>query len=116
MSDFKDMLKSLRKERDLSQVELAKKIGVAPTTISMYEQGKREPDFETEEKLADFFNVNLDTLRGKAHLPILSDDEKLLLKIYRSLPDSQKKLILGYADGKLQEQKQEEPAAHRKAV
>lgn len=36
-----------------------------PITISMYEVGKREPDFETEEKIADFFNTDLNILRGR---------------------------------------------------
>lgn len=31
----------------------------------MYEVGKREPDFKTEEKIADFFRTDLDTLRGR---------------------------------------------------
>ena len=31
----------------------------------MYEVGKREPDFESEEKIADFFNTDLNTLRGR---------------------------------------------------
>lgn len=65
MPDFKDMLKYFRMRANLSQSELAEKIGVSTSTISMYEVGKREPDFETEEKIADFFNTDLDTLRGR---------------------------------------------------
>lgn len=65
MSEFKDMLKYFRMRENLSQSELAERIGVSASTISMYEVGKREPDFETEEKLADFFNTDLDTLRGR---------------------------------------------------
>lgn len=65
MPDFKDMLKYFRMRANLSQSELAEKIGVSTSTISMYEVGKREPDFETEERIADFFNTDLDTLRGR---------------------------------------------------
>lgn len=65
MPDFKDMLKYFRMREGLSQSELAEKIGVSPSTISMYEVGRREPDFETEEKIADFFNTDLNTLRGR---------------------------------------------------
>ena len=65
MPEFKDMLVFLRKKNNMSQSELAKKVGVAPTTIASYEQGKRHPSFEIEEAIADIFNVNLDTLRGK---------------------------------------------------
>lgn len=65
MPDFKDMLKYFRMRDKLSQSELAEKLGLSASTISMYEVGKREPDFETEEKIADFFNTDLNTLRGR---------------------------------------------------
>mgnify|MGYP000441140009 CR=1 FL=1 len=53
MPEFKDMLKYFRMRENLSQSELAEKLG------------KREPDFETEEAIADFFNTDLNTLRGR---------------------------------------------------
>ena len=65
MAEFKDMLKFFRERAGLSQYELAKRLGVGTSTISMYEVGKREPDFEMEEKIADFFNTDLNTLRGR---------------------------------------------------
>ena len=65
MPEFKDMLKYFRMREGLSQSELATKLGVSVSRISMYEVGKREPDFETEEKIADFFNTDLNTLRGR---------------------------------------------------
>lgn len=65
MSEFKDMLKYYRMNAGLSQAQLANILGVAASTISMYEVGAREPDFEMEERIADFFNVDLNTLRGK---------------------------------------------------
>lgn len=65
MPEFKDMLKYFRMCENLSQSELAEKLGLSTSTISMYEVGKREPDFETEEKIADFFNTDLNTLRGR---------------------------------------------------
>lgn len=65
MATFKDMLKYLRNREGLSQAELAQKIGLGASTISMYEVGKREPDFETLETIADFFNVDMNFLLGK---------------------------------------------------
>lgn len=65
MATFKDMLKYLRRRENLSQLELAEKLGVSKSTISMYEVGKREPDFETLEMIADFFNVDMNFLLGK---------------------------------------------------
>lgn len=65
MALFKDMLKYLRSRENLSQAELAEKLGVAKSTISMYEVGKREPDFETLEAIADILNVDMNFLLGK---------------------------------------------------
>lgn len=65
MASFKEMLKYLRRRENLSQSELAEKLGVAKSTISMYEVGKREPDFETLEAIADLFNVDMNFLLGK---------------------------------------------------
>lgn len=65
MPEFKDMLKYFRIKENLSQSELAAKLGISASAVSMYEVGKREPDFETEEKIADFFQTDLNTLRGR---------------------------------------------------
>lgn len=59
LNDFKDVLKYLRERSELSQAELANKLGLAKSTVSMYEVGKRQPDFETLELIADFFNVDM---------------------------------------------------------
>lgn len=62
---FSEVLKELRKKEDLTQEELAKKIDISKSAISMYENGNRTPDFETLEVFADFFNVNLSYLIGE---------------------------------------------------
>lgn len=59
---FKERLRDLRTSRKLTQDKLAKELGIAKSTISMYENGNREPDFETLELIADYFNVNLGSL------------------------------------------------------
>lgn len=65
MPDFSTVFKNLRKDNNLTQAELGKKLGVAPSTVGMYERGQREPDFETLEKIANYFSVNMNTLLGK---------------------------------------------------
>lgn len=54
-------LRYLRKQDDITQQYLADRLGIAKSTVSMYENGQREPDFEMLEKLADFFNVPMST-------------------------------------------------------
>lgn len=63
--EFKDVLKKLRKDRGLSQIELAAKLSVSPGLIGMYETGNRKPSFEMLEAIGDYFNVSTDYLRGK---------------------------------------------------
>ena len=63
--EFKDRLKELRMKRGYSQYDLAKKLGVSKSTISMMEIGSRQPSKEVMELIADFFNVTLDYLMGK---------------------------------------------------
>jgi transcriptional regulator with XRE-family HTH domain len=65
---FANRLKELRKEHRLSQHELASIIGVSKSAISMYENGNRLPELETFEKIADYFNVDMDYLKGKSSI------------------------------------------------
>ncbi len=65
MGSFSIALKTLRKQRGLSQAELAELLGMSKAAISMYETDRREPDFETMEKIADFFNVDMNYLYGQ---------------------------------------------------
>jgi repressor LexA len=62
---FKDSLRRARKKKGLTQSDMAKLTGLKVSTISMYENGNREPNFETLELLADFFNIDMDTLLDK---------------------------------------------------
>lgn len=96
MTKFCEVLKYLRTSRGITQAEFAKAMGVSPSTIGMYETGEREPNFETEEKIADYFNVSLDVLRGKDTKDPLIDLDKLnkdnkarLVAYYQALLDTQ---------------------------
>ncbi|MCI2019988.1 MAG: helix-turn-helix domain-containing protein [Lentilactobacillus buchneri] len=62
---FAERLKQLRKEKSgLTQEMVAKQIGIAKTTYSAYEQGKRQPDYDTLNRLAKYFNASVDYLLG----------------------------------------------------
>ena len=92
MPAFGDMLKYLRKRANLTQQELADKVGLSRSRINNYEQGVREPDFETAEALADFFNVDLDTLLARASLfssKPYSDGEVDITSMLSKLSDDQ---------------------------
>ena len=65
MGDFCSVLKHLRKANGMTQEALADALHVTRSRLSMYELGQREPDFETLEAIADFFNVDIDYLMGR---------------------------------------------------
>lgn len=52
-------IKTMRLSRKMTQADLALAIGQSQSSITMYESGRRRPDFETLEALADVFNVTL---------------------------------------------------------
>lgn len=74
---FAENLKILREKKQITQQQLADKLKISRSTIGMYENGSREPDFETLELIADFFNINMDRLIGnlnpniKRMIPVL---------------------------------------------
>lgn len=63
--DFGKNLRMYRRERDLTQAQLAEMVGVAHNTIAGYEKGDREPSYQTLEAIADVLNVSIDALMGK---------------------------------------------------
>jgi transcriptional regulator with XRE-family HTH domain len=65
MSVFGERFKQLREQRELSQIEIAKHLGIVNSAISQYETGKRIPDHDMLEKIANFFAVSVDFLLGR---------------------------------------------------
>lgn len=65
MSNFSNNLKALRAQKEMSQQELANSMGISKSALNMYERGERQPNFETLELIADYFNISLDFLLGK---------------------------------------------------
>lgn len=68
MSDFGNILRLLRNEKELSQQELADELEISKSAINMYERGERQPNFETLEMIADYFNVDMDYLYGRTNI------------------------------------------------
>ena len=66
--NFGERLKGLRSEKGLSQAKLAKEIGVAVGTVSVWERGGRKPEFQTLDNLAEFFDVSLPYLLGQSNI------------------------------------------------
>ena len=60
-------LKKLRKMKNISQLKLALDLNMNQNSISRYENGEREADYETLVKFADYFDVSLDYLLGRTN-------------------------------------------------
>lgn len=56
------LLKNIRKQKKMSQAELAKKIGVSRSTVSMWEIGASQPDNDILLKISKVLNVSIDNL------------------------------------------------------
>ena len=63
---FAERLKELRKQAHLTQVELAKRLGIGQSSYADWERGKKNPTQENLIKIAQFFNVPLDYLVGNS--------------------------------------------------
>ncbi len=95
MDKFCNNLKYLRKSRSLTQQELADVLGISRQGYAKYENDLGEPDISTLIKLADYFDVSVDSMIGRAsnndivstvklsnfHKELIHSDEESLDKI-----------------------------------
>ncbi len=66
----------LRRAAGMSQSELAEKLKISPSTVGMYEQGRRQPSLEILIALSDIFGISIDYLvKGR---PVSEPEEQIL--------------------------------------
>lgn len=94
MSDFGSRLKNIRKNKNITQKELAKNIKVAQSTIANYEKNLRFPGSEILRQLSDELDISVDYLLGLTELEVKDslDSEYDLESVYTHLLDI---LLLG---------------------
>lgn len=95
MKIYVERIKSLRKERGLSQDQLAAMLGVSRSAVGMYETGKREPDFEICEAIADIFNVDMDYLIGRSSIERKTSFSCGIPSGFEPVPQMQKVPLIG---------------------
>lgn len=96
-----ERLKSLRESEGLTQQELADRLQITRSALSLYETNKREPDNETIRKFADFFEVTTDYLLGRVDEPCRTRNlpptiSSLTVEGYDTLPPEAKKEVEEY--------------------
>ena len=77
---FAQRLKELRNERNLTQYELANRMGYSRGLISNYEQGVRQPDHNRLREFSKFFDVSIDFLLGNEKKYISGEETILKIK------------------------------------
>ncbi|WP_017187232.1 helix-turn-helix domain-containing protein [Alkalibacillus haloalkaliphilus] len=87
-------LRDIRKQKNMTQEEVAKKIEVGRTTYAMYEQGRREPDYETLKKICELFEVSYDYLLNGSE----QSNENLYFFDLEGLSEEQIEEIKGHID------------------
>lgn len=115
MGNFQNIFRKLRTSSNLTQNAIAEKLGISRSTIGMYETGAREPDFETLEKIADYFNVDTDFLLGRTNQTTILPETvgkysktRELDIIYEQLSVHNQNKVLTYSKNLLSTQQMEE--------
>lgn len=93
-----EIIKKLRRERNITQEQLGNAIGVSKMAISYFEKGKKAPGRETLEKIADYFNITTDYLLGRSDDPELTEYESKvvteegnnIIKLIETLPKEER--------------------------
>ncbi len=87
---FKDKLRNTRENKELSQTEMAQKLGIAVTTYRNYENTTREPNYEILVNIANLLDVSVDYLlgnenKGNSLNVLLLKSSKLTERSFREL-------------------------------
>lgn len=78
--DFSEKITALRKNRNLTQEQLAEKLNVSRQSISKWESGQTTPDLEKVVALCEIFDVTTDYLLKPSEIDILSMKTDMLEK------------------------------------
>ena len=85
-------LKNIRLKNNYNQEYVANKLGVTKQTISNWEKGKRTPDIDSLVKLANLYEVTLDTLTGSDK----RNENIELLNIISNMNDDKRNKLLNF--------------------
>ena len=97
-------LKKLRKQKQITQEELSKNLGIKQQYYSRYETGIAEPDIKTLIDIANYFDVSLDYLCGRIwnnSIGYIPEEKKEVVKIILQLNEINTIKTLGFASGLL---------------
>ena len=91
--EFSERLKTLRKQVQLTQVDVAEKLGISQPAYASWERGIKKPTQENLVKIAQILNVSVDYLVGNADYTVDKLDNSELLFRMNSKGIFKKELI-----------------------
>ncbi|UUZ80798.1 helix-turn-helix domain-containing protein [Paenibacillus sp. P26] len=77
MGQIGNRIAYLREQHSLTQEELSLKLDISRASLSHYEKNRREPDYETLVKIANYFNVSIDYLLSRTNDPHVTLDQEV---------------------------------------
>lgn len=77
-------IKTMRMSRGLTQQQLAEMINQSQSSITMYETGRREPEMDVLEALADVFNVPMTAFMPQGDVDLSASDVDVLEAIHQN--------------------------------
>ena len=88
-------LRELRKEKELTQEQLAEKFGVSSRSVSRWENGNTMPELGILVELADFYEIDIkDIIDGERKSGIMKKEEKETLRKVADYAEIEKKLVV----------------------
>ena len=94
---FGKRLTEVRKNKSLSQEDLAKHLGTKSPVIGRYERDEMKPSIDTANKLAEFLEVSLDYLTGNTDVLLDTNTLNRILEV-QQLPDDVKEKLFYFID------------------
>ena len=82
--DFGTIVAELRKEKGISQTDLAGRLGIHKNVLGRYECNEVLPSIDIAQKIADILEVSLDYLAGKQEVQIDKDTSTRILEVSKS--------------------------------
>lgn len=102
-----EIFEKLMQRENLSISAAARKCGCSPSTLTDWRAGRYTPKADKLKRFAEAFGVSIEYLMTGSETPSepLSDDERKLLRLFRSMPYASRIELLNYAQYRSEQQK-----------
>ncbi len=88
-------LRELRKEKELTQEQLAEKFGVSSRSVSRWENGNTMPELGILVELADYYEIDIkEIIDGERKSEIMEKEQKVTLRKVADYAEAEKKLVV----------------------